>query len=579
MFTQVVVLTYQSPQIDSYTYEIPKELEGKVKIGQLVTVPFGKRNPMGIILSIDNRPSTIVKNIKPISSILLDKPILLPYQIELLKFMSSYYFAPMINCLEAMLPDIPKRLPNYQPSTINNQQLPQTLVLVPTINHLPQTLAQFSKAKNYAVYTNEIKTSERFTIWQKILSGGYDYIFGSRSAIFTPCPNLKKIIIFDEHGGAFKDERSPYFDTLTIAEKISALTGAKIEIIDSSPHVTTFYSSISHSKRSEESRSFSLRLQDDRLRKVQTKIISLENDRKLGNYSQISLVLEEIIKRAYAKKLSVLLFLNKKIESGSIYCKNCKHQEYALSQPDTCPNCKSTEIYFNFSNINSLAKEVKKNIPSAGINIIAESIKQSAINDQQLTIDIATSSVFYKLMTKKYDLTSHIYADSLLNFNEYGASEEIYAQIINLKKLTKKLLVIQTYNEELPAIKFAADGNYQAFYKSEIAQRKTLNYPPFSVLIKIITKGKNQTEAESKSQKLLERLSKNLPTTNYQLPVTILGPYIPIFGSNLSYNITLKLPINNNSLLSREKVLSLIRPLIPRSKDVKIIVEPKNLNQ
>ncbi|MBI2599154.1 hypothetical protein HYW40_02970, partial [Candidatus Curtissbacteria bacterium] len=77
--------------------------------------------------------------------------------------------------------------------------------------------------------------------WQKILSGQCDFIFGSRLAIFTPCPNLKKIIIYDEHDGAYKDERSPYFDTLTVAEKIADLTNAKIEIIDSSPRVTTYH--------------------------------------------------------------------------------------------------------------------------------------------------------------------------------------------------------------------------------------------------------------------------------------------------------------------------------------------------
>lgn len=50
MYAQVVVLTYQTPGIDSFTYEIPKELEKQIKIGQLVEVPFGKRNPTGILL-------------------------------------------------------------------------------------------------------------------------------------------------------------------------------------------------------------------------------------------------------------------------------------------------------------------------------------------------------------------------------------------------------------------------------------------------------------------------------------------------------------------------------------------------
>ena len=56
MYAQVVVLTYQPPDIDSYTYEIPKNLEKEIKIGQLVEIPFGKRNPLGIVISLKSHP-------------------------------------------------------------------------------------------------------------------------------------------------------------------------------------------------------------------------------------------------------------------------------------------------------------------------------------------------------------------------------------------------------------------------------------------------------------------------------------------------------------------------------------------
>src|SRR3990167_10375551 len=104
MYADVVVLTYQSPDINYFTYLVPKTLQSRVRVGQLVQVPFGKRQPFGIVLSIDNSQSTIVKNIKLLSSIVFPQPILLPYQIDLLKWMSFYYLAPMVNCLEAMLP-------------------------------------------------------------------------------------------------------------------------------------------------------------------------------------------------------------------------------------------------------------------------------------------------------------------------------------------------------------------------------------------------------------------------------------------------------------------------------------------
>ena len=73
MYTQIVVLTYQPPNIETYTYEIPKELEKLVKIGQLVEVPFGKRNPIGLILETRNQKPETIK-VKPINSIIFRIP-------------------------------------------------------------------------------------------------------------------------------------------------------------------------------------------------------------------------------------------------------------------------------------------------------------------------------------------------------------------------------------------------------------------------------------------------------------------------------------------------------------------------
>src|SRR3989344_8748386 len=176
MYAEVVVLTYQAPDIGTFTYEIPKNLEAKIKIGQLVQVPFGKRAPLGIIIKVFTKDSpslqrrVLSSKIKSINSIVFDQPILLPYQIELLKWMATCYFAPRVNCLEAMLPALPAKLSSYSSSESggriekftffssrlhsNNMQkaINQTLVLIPTINRLPETLAQFPSAKNYVLY-------------------------------------------------------------------------------------------------------------------------------------------------------------------------------------------------------------------------------------------------------------------------------------------------------------------------------------------------------------------------------------------------------------------------------------------
>src|SRR3989344_6477776 len=177
MYAEVVVLTYQAPDIGTFTYEIPKNLEEKIKIGQLVQVPFGKRNPQAIVLDtrsdleISTRSDLNVGKIKSINSTIIEQPLLLPYQIELLKWMASYYFAPMVNCLEAMIPPIPKKPSPIESSLARPRlaRLEETIVLIPNLNRLPETLTQFPRAKNYVLYHNQLKTTERFANWLKIL--------------------------------------------------------------------------------------------------------------------------------------------------------------------------------------------------------------------------------------------------------------------------------------------------------------------------------------------------------------------------------------------------------------------------
>src|SRR4030043_913493 len=174
MYADVVVLTYQSPEIGTYTYEIPENLASNIKIGQLVEVPFGTRTPLGLIVDIKSQKTKGIET-RPIIRSLFNFPILLPYQIKLLKWMSKYYYAPLVNCLEAMLPEIPRRLSGYQVIGLSGKKQTQTIVLVPNLNRLPETLAKFPNAKNDLIYHNQLNRSERFDVWLKILGGSVSY--------------------------------------------------------------------------------------------------------------------------------------------------------------------------------------------------------------------------------------------------------------------------------------------------------------------------------------------------------------------------------------------------------------------
>jgi len=91
-----------SPLSLAFHYSIPPAFAETVAIGQLVQVPFGPRRLQGIVVGLTDRAA--VPETRDIEEIVDPEPVLLPVQIELARWISSCYLAPLIDCLRLMLP-------------------------------------------------------------------------------------------------------------------------------------------------------------------------------------------------------------------------------------------------------------------------------------------------------------------------------------------------------------------------------------------------------------------------------------------------------------------------------------------
>lgn len=87
---------------DVFDYAIPDEMEALVQPGSLVTVPFGRQVVQALVLSLIDSPS--VPEVRPISSLVDQKPVLTAAQMELAAWMSDYYFSSLAENLDQMVP-------------------------------------------------------------------------------------------------------------------------------------------------------------------------------------------------------------------------------------------------------------------------------------------------------------------------------------------------------------------------------------------------------------------------------------------------------------------------------------------
>jgi len=98
------VLFSSSFSDEGITYFVPDFLEEKIKIGQIILVPYWKQIKDAVILEILDKIDFDEKKIKSIIEIKFEIPLLFPYQIKLINFIAKKYFSLIHHCLNLFFP-------------------------------------------------------------------------------------------------------------------------------------------------------------------------------------------------------------------------------------------------------------------------------------------------------------------------------------------------------------------------------------------------------------------------------------------------------------------------------------------
>jgi len=84
----------------TFSYSIPSSVD--LKVGQAVWVPFGSRVLQGIVFELTDYPA--VEETKEVAGVIDPRPVLSPAQMELARWISEYYLAPLFDAAALMLP-------------------------------------------------------------------------------------------------------------------------------------------------------------------------------------------------------------------------------------------------------------------------------------------------------------------------------------------------------------------------------------------------------------------------------------------------------------------------------------------
>ena len=452
----------------------------------------------------------------------------------------------------------------------------KALVLVPEISLTPQMILRLKSqfGRRVAVQHSALNHTERLLQWQMIQDGGADIVVGTRSAVFSPLENIGLIIIDEEQEHTYRSESAPRYSAHEMARQRAAENGALLLLASATPSTESFYAA-------QHGRTQLVRLTQryggNPLPKVQ--IVDMRAELASGNPREISLAMEDAVRRNLDAKKQTILLLNRRGYQTMAQCEDCRevlkcqkcsvpmvyHKSahkvlchYCGSQmepPTVCPACGGKLQYRGFGT-QKAEEELVKLFPDARVlrmdqdSTAAKDAHEKLLAkfaDHEYDIMVGTQMVAKGLDFEDVTLVGVLGIDSLLFAQGFRAYENVFSlitQVVGRSGRAKDpgYAIIQTTDPDNPVLNLAAAQDYDAFFEQEIAYRKLGLYPPFCGLCVIGFAGAKENEvarAAARFSTLLGQQAKQQP----DLPLRILGPTpgsIEKINDTYRYKLTVK---------------------------------------
>lgn len=404
------------------------------------------------------------------------------------------------------------------------------IMLVPEISLTPQMLRQL-RARfqgEVSILHSKLSAGEKFDEWLRLKRGEAKIAIGARSAIFAPLDNLGLIVIDEEHDGSYEAENSPRYKTIEVAEERARLSGAKIVLGSATPSVESYDKAIGGEYYLAEMKT---RINGKNL--PEFIVADMRQEIRRGNESIFSSDLKSEIEDCLKQGNQAIIFFNRRGYSRQVLCRDCgnvircENCDVALNyhkdqgvlkchfcnatykMPSACPECGSINLSYNGIGTQKVVDEIKRLFPSARLLRMDNDTTSGKEGHFKILKDFSDKKadilVGTQMVAKGHDfpavtLVGILDADMSLYFSDYRSGERTYQLITQVAGRSgradkKGKVVLQTYNPDNEVLRFAINYDYVGFFEREKAVRKSTNFPPYSLVFRIMVEADDDKAA------------------------------------------------------------------------------------
>ena len=433
----------------------------------------------------------------------------------------------------------------------------QALVLVPEINLTPQLEERFKNRffdKKIVVLHSYLSDIERLDNWRQAKIGNADIVIGTRLGVFTPMPNLKIIIIDEEHDPSFKQSEGLRYHARDVAMMRAKNLNIPIILGSATPSLETWYKATNAKQNFQYLKLNSRAVDNATLPAIKT--IQVNDKTKL----EVSKEVIDAIQNRIDKQEQTIVFINRRGYSPVLICSSCgwvaecercssrlvvhlqnkrlkcHHCGYDQKITNACIDCGNTDLFPLGTGTQKIEDVLKYHFSEAKISRVDRDTTYSKksiedlylkMNNREIDIVIGT-----QMLAKGHDfphvtLVVVLDADNALYSPDFRASERLFSQLMQVSgragrgKIKGEVLIQSVFpNHNLFESLKAHD--FDSFSNQLLNERKSMGLSPFSYNAVFMVKSKNLNMAKQFIHDVTAWAKESLVST-----INVLGPSRP----------------------------------------------------
>ncbi|MCW5718298.1 MAG: primosomal protein N' [Bauldia sp.] len=406
----------------------------------------------------------------------------------------------------------------------------QVLILLPEIALTATFLDRFALrfGQRPAEWHSDVAPRIRERVWRGVADGSVRAVVGARSALFLPFPELRLVVVDEEHDSAYKQEDGVTYHARDMAVVRGQIGKFPVVLSSATP-------SIESRVNADQGRYRRIVLPDRfagaALPDVSAIDLRLDQPER-GRWLAPRLV--SAVAATIADGGQALLFLNRRGYAPLTLCRTCGHRfqcpncatwlvehrfrgqlvchhcGHAEPRPQNCPQCGNEDTLVACGpGVERLAEEVLSRFPAARTTVLSSDMlggvqrirrELKAIADGEADIIIGTQLVAKGHNFPLLRLVGVVDADLGLAHGDLRAAERTFQLLSQVTGRAGRVggasrAFLQTSAPDHPVIQAIVAGDREAFYLREIEERRIAQLPPFARLAAIIVSGPDRASA------------------------------------------------------------------------------------